>query len=71
MTHQHYRKTEQFTENKTPAQAFTPTSVGEITSHVSFVSTSVPGSFLEQREAVGFVYLFLTFFVICIVHNSD
>jgi hypothetical protein len=50
------RKTEQFTETKTPAQA----SVGQLmTSQVSFVSTSVPGSFLERREAVGFVYLFL------------
>jgi hypothetical protein len=44
-----------FTENKTPAQAFTLASVGQIISHVSFVSTS----FSEQREAIGFVYLFL------------
>jgi hypothetical protein len=41
--------------------------VGQMTSQVSFVSTSVPGSFLERREAVGVVFVF----VICIVHNSD
>jgi hypothetical protein len=52
-------KTEQFTENKTPAQAFTLALVDQITTHVSFVSTSVPGFFLERHEAVGFVYLFL------------
>jgi hypothetical protein len=52
------QKTEQFTENKTPAQAFTLASVGQITSQVSFVSTSVPSTFLERREVVGFVYFF-------------
>ena len=55
-------------KTKTPAQAFTPASVGQIrTSHVSFVSTSVPRSFLERCEAVGFCLFVFDFFVICIV----
>jgi hypothetical protein len=36
---------------------------------VSFVSTSVPGSFLERREAVGFVYLFL-WYALCIIQTN-
>jgi hypothetical protein len=66
-------KTEQFTENNTPAQAFIPASGGQITSHVSFVSTSVPATprvFLRTARS-GWFCLFVFVFVICIVHNSE